>query len=207
MLLPSDRLLNMPLMSLQTGTQVGTATKHIVDPRRLNVVAFYCEGPLIDFTPAILHTSDIRELSSIGLIIDDSDVIMSPDDLVRLKEIMEYQFELKGKQVVEEGGRKLGKVEGYVVDSESFYIVKLQVRPSLLQSLGQAELLIDRTQIKEINDKHIVVHRAAIKDKSQSLAQSLIPTIDNPFRKVPHLPEAHGASDEGQPAEGRHPSQ
>src|SRR4051794_26876902 len=59
MLLPRDRLLNLPIMSLQTGTQIGLAVRHIVDPRRLNIVAFYCEGPLIDFNPAILHTSDI----------------------------------------------------------------------------------------------------------------------------------------------------
>lgn len=182
----------MPLMSLQTGTQVGTATKHIIDPRHLHLVAFYCEGPLIDFNPAILYTSDIRELSSIGIIVDGADNIMPPDDLVRLKEVLEYKFELDGKQVVEEGGRKLGKVDGYIIDSDSFYVMKLQVRPSLLQSLSQAELLIDRSQIKEISDKRIVVKRATVAEKKRF--GETIPAIDNPFRKVPHLPEAHGTS-------------
>lgn len=193
MLLPRDRLLNLPLMSLQTGTQVGTATKHIIDPRRLNIVAFYCEGPLIDFNPAILHISDIREFSNIGLIIDGADNIMPPDDLVRLQEIIEYQFELDGKQVIEEGGRKLGKVGNYTVDSESFYIVKLHVRPTLFQSFGSAELLIDRTQIREINDKHIVVRKATSEDGRRARFGTM-PVIDNPFRKVQHMPEAHGTS-------------
>lgn len=205
MLLPRERLLNLPVMSLQTGTQVGTAVRHIVDPRRLNIVAFYCEGPLVDFNPAILHVSDIREFSSIGLIVDSADNIMPPDDLVRLKEILDYNFELDGKQVIEEGGHKLGKVGGYTVDSESFYIVKLHVRPTLLQSFGRAELLIDRTQIREINDKHIVVQRAALEHTEKSRFAPLVP-IDNPFRKATRgIPEAHGAKKKG-PAEDPHPT-
>lgn len=170
------------------------AVGHIVDPRRLNIIAFYCEGPLIDFSPAILHTTDIREFSSIGLIVDSADNIMPPDDLVRLKEIMDYHFELEGKLVVEEGGHKLGKVGGYTVDSDSFYVVKLHVRPTFLQSLGRAELLVDRTQIREINDKQIVVRRATVQDEKRSRFGPM-PSIDNPFRKSAHsIPEAHGTT-------------
>lgn len=207
MLLPRDRLLNLPIMSLQTGTQVGTAVGHIIDPRRLDIVAFYCEGPLIDFAPAILHTTDIREFSSIGLIVDSADNIMPPDDLVRLKEIIDYHFELEGRPVVEEGGHKLGKVGGYTVDSESFYVVKLHVKPTFLQSFGRAELLIDRTQIREINDKQIIVRRATIQDEERTPFKPM-PTIDNPFRKAPHtVPEAHGLQshkDTKGPAEDAH---
>jgi sporulation protein YlmC with PRC-barrel domain len=207
MLLPRDRLLNLPIMSLQTGTQIGTAISHIVDPRRLNVVAFYCEGQLINFNPAILHVADIRELSSIGLIVDSADNIMPPDDLVRLKEILDYHFELEGKQVVEEGGHKLGKVGGYTVDSESFYIVKLHVKPTLLQSFGRAELLIDRTQISEINDKQIVVRRATVRDEKRAPFAS-IPAIDNPFRKAPHgMPEAHSSHKKKEATEDAHGAQ
>lgn len=168
-------------------------------------MAFYCEGPLINFNPAILHTTDIREFSSIGLIVDSADNIMPPDDLVRLKEILDYDFSLEGMHVVEEGGHKLGKVGGYTVDSDSFYIVKLQVKPTLLQSFGSAELLIDRTQIREINDKQIVVRRAT-NGKTEKVQFAPLPSIDNPFRKATHLPEAHG-SRKKEPAEDPHPTQ
>ncbi len=166
-------------MSLQTGAQVGTATTPIIDPRRLHIVAFYCEGPLIDFTPAVLHTSDIREFSNIGLIINSADNIMPPEDLVRLKEVLDYQFVLEGKQVVEEGGTKLGKVDTYTADTESFYVVKLHVKPTLLQSLGRTQLLIDRSQIRAINDKQIVVKKATIQDQA---AVRHPHAVQNPFR-------------------------
>ena len=197
MLLLKDRLLDVPIMSLQTGTRVGAAMAHIIDPRRLTIVAFYCEGPLIDYSPAILHVSDIREFSSIGFIVDSADNVMPQDDLVRLKEILEFKFELIGKQVVESGGRKLGKVANYTVDSESFFIVKLHVQPGLLRSFAQTELIIDRTQIVEINDKHIVVRRATIEDEQRAT----MPVIDNPFRKQPGMPRAHGATKKSETAQ------
>ena len=184
-------------MSLQTGTRVGAAMAHIIDPRRLTIVAFYCEGPLIDYSPAILHVSDIREFSSIGFIVDSADNVMPQDDLVRLKEILEFKFELIGKQVVESGGRKLGKVANYTVDSESFFIVKLHVQLGLLRSFAQTELIIDRTQIVEINDKHIVVRRATIEDEQRAT----MPVIDNPFRKQPGMPRAHGATKKSETAQ------
>jgi sporulation protein YlmC with PRC-barrel domain len=196
MLLLRDRLLDLPIMSLQTGTRVGTIVKHIIDPRRLNVVAFYCEGPLIDFSPAILHVSDIREFSNLGLIVDSSDNIMSPDDLVRLEEVLSYQFELEDRPVVQEDGHKLGKIMNYTVDSESFYIIKLHIKPTFWQSLGHAEILVDRTQIAEINDKQIVVRNADIKGRAEG-HKSSVPVIENPFRK--HVPEVHGASNDEKP--------
>lgn len=183
-------------MSLQTGTRVGTAVSHIIDPRRLSIVAFYCEGPLIDFSPAILHTSDIREFSSIGFIVDSADNVMPEDDLVRLKEILEFKFDLIGKQVVEADGRKLGKVSTYTVDSESFYITKLHVQPGFLQRLAQTELMVDRTQIVEINDKHIVVRKATAED----IQPAGMPVIDNPFRKSAGIPRAHGATKKSETA-------
>ncbi len=180
MLVLHNRLIGVPLMSLQTGAQVGTTTAAIIDPRRLNIVAFYCEGANIGFKPAILHTSDIREYSDIGIIINDSDDIMLPDDLVRLKEVLDFQFELVGKRVVEDTGRKLGKISDYATDIESFYIIKLHVQPSLFQSLGAAELLIDRSQIVNITDDKIVVRRPISKEEVPS---AIHPHIDNPFRK------------------------
>lgn len=182
MLVLRNRLEGVPLMSLQTGTQLGTTTEPIIDPRNLTIVAFYCEGPAIPFSPAVLHIDDIREFSDLGFIVDNSDVIMPTDDLVRLHEILEFKFELTGKQVLQDDGQKLGKVADYAVDADSFYIIKLHLQPTFLQSLTTAEHIIDRQQIKSIDDKHIVVRSGAIKE-GQKATQQLNARLDNPFRK------------------------
>src|SRR5688572_7321276 len=117
MLVLSQRLLSLPIVSIQTGGQLGKISSAIIDPRQLKVVAFYCAGPMIDVSPAILHSEDVREVSSLGLIVDSADEIMAADDLVRLKEVIGYKFKLEDKLVVQENGRKVGKVASYSVEA------------------------------------------------------------------------------------------
>lgn len=182
MLVLSNRILNVPLMSLQTGMQIGATHQAIIDPRRLIVVAFYCEGPRISFRPAVVHTSDIREFSSVGMIIDSADSIMPLDDLVRLQEIVDFNFELIGKPVVEEDGQKLGSVVDFTIDTTSFAIAKLHVKQAIWRSFGFSELLIDRSQVKSITDKKIIVKRADMPNGEIAEGQRR-QLITNPFRK------------------------
>ena len=183
MLALHDRLLFTPILSLQTGAPLARTKQPIIDPRELKIVAFYCEGPHVT-EPAVLHTDDIRELSGMGIIVDDADSIMAPDQLVRLQEVIDFHFELIGKQIIDTRKRKLGKVEDYSVDLDSFYIIKIKVRQSLFKNFMGANLLIDRTQIVEINDKHIVVNANEVNAPTKKPAGAQ-PIIENPFRSHP----------------------
>lgn len=189
MLLLAQRLLNLPILSLQTGSPLAYTTELLIDPRRLHVVAFYCEGPLVDEHPALVHTSDIREFSDIGFIVDDSDNIMSLEGLVRLQGIIDYNFQLEGMKVIDNHQKKLGKVSEFTVETESFLIKKITVKRPLLQSLNDAELIIDREQIVEITHDTIIVRAPTVEDHQTAAVQQ---PIVNPFRK--HDPQVEGSS-------------
>jgi len=183
MLVLKERIINLPIMSLQTSAEIARTEQPIIDPRQLKVVAFYCQGPQLDAHPAVLHVDDIREISNLGYIVDSAEVIMSPDGLVRLQQVIGFNFILEGKQVVEESGRKVGKVSNYTVNTRSFYITQLHVQPSLWQAWATAEILIGRTQIIEINDTKIIVKSATIRKEAPVQAKSRI--VENPFRPQP----------------------
>lgn len=180
MLFFKERFWHVPVMSLQTGTKIAETSDFIIDPRQLKIVAFYCEGPQLDVRPAILNVSDIREMSNIGIIVDSSDVLMSPNDLVRLQEIINFHFSLDDKKVVDENGRKLGAVANFTIDSDSLFIVKLQVQPKLFAAFQQTELTIDRSQIIQVTDKEVVVQSPTVKDKVNQ--KSSAPVLENPFK-------------------------
>jgi uncharacterized protein YrrD len=184
MLFLKERLENVPIMSLQTGAQIAHTGEFVVDPRQLKVVAFYCEGPRLDVTPAILNVSDIREIGSLGIIVDSADVIMSPDDLVRLREVLDYNFKLEGKKVKTESGTKLGTVANFTLDSTTLYVVKLHVRPGVWRSLMSSEVIIDRQQIVQVTDDEVLVKDANIRDEAKK-APAARPVIENPFRRAP----------------------
>jgi sporulation protein YlmC with PRC-barrel domain len=156
MLLLSNALLDKPILSLRTGAGVATVTAPILNPNNLKIEGFYCQDEFSKDT-LILLSQEIRDVIAQGFVINDHEVLSTPDELVRLKDIMELNFELLGKPVVTVSKEKLGKVVDFAADSQTLYIQKLYVGQSLLKSLSSGQLSIDRTHIVEITNRKIVV--------------------------------------------------
>lgn len=184
MLLPIERLLNAPIMSLQTGAELARISEPIIDPRSMAIVAFYVRGNLVEQSPSVLHVSDIRELSDIGVIIDDSDKLMSTEGLVRLQEIIHFGFVLPGIKVADDRGQKLGRVNDYVVDPETYHIVQIYTEQSILRSLSNASNIIHRSQIVSVTNQLIVVKSSTI-PMERSTAETVAEAFVNPFRTAP----------------------
>lgn len=164
-------------MSLQSGGSLGLAGAPIIDPRKLQIVAYYVDGPRIH-EKSVLHTADIREVGPLGFIVDSSDSIMTLDeDLVRLQEVIGFNFDLIGKIVIDDHKKKLGKIAEYSLESDGFFIQRLHVSQSVMKSLSSSHLIIHRSQIVEVNDRQIIVRSATIPERT-GLTQAL-----NPFRK------------------------
>lgn len=180
-------------MSLQTGVQIAQTSRPIIDPRDLTIVAFYCEGPRLDVNPAILHIEDIREFSNLGFIVDSAQVIMSPNDLVRLQQVIGFNFALDDKLVVDDAGRKIGKVSNYSLDSRSFYIMQIYAQPTIWSAWNTAEVVISRQQIIQIDDAKIIVKSPTIPKKATASRQQL---VQNPFSNHSPQPEATHAAQE-----------
>jgi uncharacterized protein YrrD len=177
MLVLNTQLDGTPVMSLQTGAPLGSVTNAIIDPRKLQVVAFYVIGPRVQET-SVLHTSDIRELGPLGFIVDGADSIMALDeDLVRLQEVISLHFTLLGKPVFDENQKRLGKVFEYTVETDGYTIQKIHVSQSLMANLTSSNLIIHRSQIVELTDKSVIVRSASVRS-GLGLAQAI-----NPFRK------------------------
>lgn len=168
-------------MGLQTGSELARTHQAVIDPARLEIIAYELKGPLLAQRPALLRVADVREFSDVGLIVDSSDEFISPDDVINVGKIYDLHFTLEGMPVIDEKRRKLGKVNGYTLDTTGFLVQQLSVRRPLLHSFNDTELLVHRTQITEINDKAIVVHsEAKIPEPAED---SLKASYINPFRK------------------------
>ena len=157
MLQLSGMLLNKPVMSLRTGTQVATATTPIINPNSLKVEGFYCIDRF-DNSQLVLLYQDIRDIIPQGFVIDDHDVLAEPDELVRLKDVIKLNFELIGKPIETVSKYKVGKVSDYAVETTTMYVQKLYAAQSILKSFTGGSLSIDRSQINEITNKRIVIN-------------------------------------------------
>lgn len=181
MLLAGSRLINTPVMGLQTGGELARTSQPVIDPHTLEVLAYEVDGPLLDLHPSLLRIADVREFSDIGIIIDSSDEFVTPDDIIKLGQIYNLHFDVMGMTVIDEKKRKLGKVNGYTLDTNGFIIQQISVKRPLFKSLNDTELLIHRTQITEINNDAIVVHSEA--KVPEPIIDSVRTAYVNPFRK------------------------
>lgn len=157
MLKLSNSLLGKSVMSLRTGTAVGTITSPIINPNNLKIEGFYCQDRF-DKQELVLLCQDIREFLPQGFVINDHSVLAEAEDLVRLREIIEINFEVIGKQVVTLAKEKVGKVGDYAVETDSMYIQKIYVSQSIMKSLSGGSLSIDRSQVNEITPQKIVIN-------------------------------------------------
>ena len=138
------------------------AEKPIINPNNLKIEGWYCTDHFNKST-LILLTKDIRDIVPQGLAIDDYDRLSEPEDLVRLQEILKINFELIGKHTITDQKRKLGKVSDYAADTNSFTVQKLYINQPMYKNLTGGQLSIDRSQIVEITDKHIMVRDVDVK--------------------------------------------
>lgn len=189
MLISLAELVDIPVMSLQTGTEVAYTVDPIVDPATLDILAYELEGDSLDMQPAFLRVQDIRELSDMGFIIDSSDELISLDDIVNHAALYKNPLHLEGMRVIDDTGLQLGKVESAIMNTSTFRIEQLQVKLPLLKRFIETNLLINHTQIKDITEDTVVVRSGTIKEKTEEASSRR--RVVNPFRgNTPPQPES-----------------
>ncbi len=183
MLILSKRLYNTPIMSLQTGGELGRTRDALIDPATLDILAYRLTGSHLEHDSTIVLTRDIREFGSIGIIIDSSDELIDENEVIKVKQIADLHFTLIGITVKQKDGKQLGKVHDYALDAHTFSIQQLYVKQSIFRSFSTHEVIINRSQIIEINNSEIIVDTTSLKEKA--VVEPLDnPPITNPFRST-----------------------
>lgn len=168
-------------MSLQTGSELARVKQILIDPRTLTIVAYELEGRMLDERPSFLRLDEVREFGTLGFIVDSSDDFIGLDDVIKLKEIYAFHFDLIGLEVVEQKGTKLGKIQTYTVDPAAYAVQQIIVRRPLLKSFTDTELTIHRSQIVEVSKDKVLVRSAA--PKEDIAVTDTIKGYANPFRQ------------------------
>jgi sporulation protein YlmC with PRC-barrel domain len=186
MLLNGSQIMNTPVMSLQTGKELARIDTAIVNPHNLSIIAYRIVGPHLDYNPSYLRVADIREMGSLGIIVDSSDEFIEPEDIINDKPIYDLEFELEGKHVIDDHKSKVGKVVEYVIDIDSFVIEQLVVKKPLLKSFSDDELLVHRKQVVEVTDTMIIIKSGRVKSGGKTSPSR---HYVNPFRQTSPQPE------------------
>lgn len=157
MLKLSGTLNNKSVLSLRTGTPIATILSPIINPNNLKIEGFYCQDRF-NKEQLVLLCQDIRDTLPQGFVVNDHDVLVEPDELIRLQKILELDFDPIGKQVVTVSKQKVGKVSDFALETDTMYIQKIYVSQSILKSFTGGSLSVDRTQVQEITQHRIIIN-------------------------------------------------
>ena len=189
MLVTASKLIGTPILSMQAGGAIGQIKEPIIDPDNLKIIAFYLKGGVVPRSGAnILNVSSIREYSSYGMVIDDIDELVAPEDVVKISKILELNFSLPGLKVETKKGSKLGKLIDYTVDSDSFIIQQIIVKRPAIKSFVDSELTIHRKEITEITDYKVIIKDEEKTLKKKAENEDFVPNFVNPFREPGFAP-------------------
>ena len=201
MLMVGSQLLNFPVLSLHVGGAVAYTKRAIIDPTDLKIMAYTMEGPALKNDPEIgdiLDLNDVREVSNQGFIVDSTDVFAFRDEMVKLDEIIELEFDVIGLKVFDDTGKKIGKVVDYTLDTSTFMIYQLIVQRQVMASLIDPQLTINRSQIVEIDDFKVTIKNGKsevkVKKEDKETPEDFVPNFVNPFRKPSHAVEDYDDS-------------
>lgn len=145
-------------MSLRTGAVIANITSPIFNPNNLKIEGFYCQDRFDKKKELILLYQDIRDIMAKGYVVNDHDVLVEANELVRLKDVLELNYQLIGKHVETISKQKVGKVSDFATEMETMYVQKIYVSQSILKSFSGGTLSIDRSQINEITPRRIIIN-------------------------------------------------
>lgn len=183
MLVSGSKLLGTPVLSMQAGGAIGYLSTPIVDPDSLQIIAFYVDGPMLKNSSAtILDEKSIREYSNFGMVIDSIDELVEPEDVIKIKNVLELNFNIIGLKVETKKGSKLGKVSDFTVTSEDYMVQQIIVKRPALKSFLDPELTISRKEIVEVTDYKIIVKDEEKVLKARAEKEDFVPNFVNPFR-------------------------
>jgi hypothetical protein len=173
MLKMSGSLFNTPIVSLRIGRPIGVAIEPIINPHNLKILGWWCKESG-NGGKYVLLAEEVRENNSSGLAVNDEDVLSPPEDLVRHKETLDSNFQLIEK-LVRTKRQKIGKVHDFSYN-DGMFVQKLYVaRPLMKVFASEDTVIIDRTQILEVTDHHILVRDTEIKESEEDVAEASMP--------------------------------
>ena len=186
MILEASKLIGFRILSLRSGGVISTIESIIVDPNDLKILGFFLNKNTVSFdSGAILDVRSVREFSHLGMIIDSDEELLNVGDVVKIDEMVKLNFQPIHFKVKTQNKTNVGTVIDYTIDVNDFYIQQLTVKRPILKSFIDPELIINRSEILEINDEAIIVKDELAKQKGREKLEQeeFVPNFVNPFRQ------------------------
>lgn len=151
-------LREIPCQTL-SGKKIGTVNSAIIDHETGKILAWQLKLPL----PNLLSPVDIVASSVFRIILNDEYQLHPPDDLVRVKKILDTKQKIISLPVRTQSGMQLGKCIDLMLDIKQNMLAGIITSKKILAIFPKLTLLIAHKSIIEITEKEIIVQDSLLK--------------------------------------------
>lgn len=151
MLIQATNTIGLSVASLEEQEKIGKVREIIVDGKNAKILGFVAKVGLSIFGKKMfLAPIDILDIDKNGLVIKNTDSILEPTEIIRVKQIMDEGFDLFGLKAYDEEKNYLGKIFDFVIEYPTFSITKYYVRSIM------TDRIFDSKNVLEITNKAII---------------------------------------------------
>lgn len=221
-MIKSQKLISLPVISLEDGLEVGIVRDLVIDPSSKVVYALIVDQRKWFKDQKIIPFSKIRSIGDDAITIEQNNSAQKPANFPEMVGLIKDNVVLLGAKVIAEDGTTLGVVEEYYVDRLTGAILQLELGGNFLNSLIKGNGLLAGDYIKTMGKKVLVATEGAatqlrqidgglpetlrnLKDSSRNLlGNSWDKTVDmgkNLSRKLDKFTGSHSGELPNQPTE------
>jgi len=153
----------MSIISFQSEGGIGTCKNLIFEPDKMICrVVLVNTNELFKSQKRYIVWDDVLEISN-GLYVQDKDVLMEKDELVRHAEVIERDCILIGMKVRTKSGEELGIVYDFILDTTTGSMMKIFVKSGKI--LAGEHRIIGRNKIVSVEEDTIIVYDNTVEEK------------------------------------------
>ena len=154
----SRRIISMPVYSINEGQYVGSVKELVMDPRQKCLIALLVEQRPWGKNEKIIPFSKVRNIGDDAITIDKSSCAERKTNMPQILHYLQQPASINGVKVLTDGGKTVGKVEEYYLDTQNGKISHLKIGGSFFGS----RLSLSAEDIVTIAARAIIVANRAL---------------------------------------------
>ncbi|MCL5058899.1 MAG: PRC-barrel domain-containing protein [Actinobacteria bacterium] len=158
----SKQFLNMNVVSLEEGRQIGSLGGLVIDPASKNVAALIVEQKGWFREQKFIPYSRVHNIGEDVVTIDRSSRVEKGASLPQILKLFKDRVNITGSRLVTESGTVLGVVEEFYVDLKTGDVVGLEFSGGTVNNLFRGSAFLDINYIRTLGTRIVICHDSAL---------------------------------------------
>lgn len=169
MLISANELKNGEIISLESGTKIGLIRDPIIEPNSGRVLAFDVATGFLS-KRLILSSTDIIEWQRNALIVYGMNVLVEPQEIKRVFELIKKRFRIIGQRAVTQKGIGLGRVSDVYLDTTTSIVAKYNLNHHIFANFLEEGRIIPANLVVKIDPKKGVIFKDSVAEGDKGKA-------------------------------------